>query len=39
MFLLTTHRHIIGHRSRFVILEDLIAHIQVAGNVWFATHE
>ena len=39
MFLLTTHPHIIGHRSRIVILEELIAHIQQAGNVWWATHE
>ena len=39
MFLLTTHPHIIGHRSRIVILEELIAHIQARGNVWLATHE
>ena len=39
MFLLTTHPHIIGHRSRIVILEELIAHIQQTGNVWWATHE
>ena len=39
MFLLTTHPHIIGHRSRIIILEELIAHIQARGNVWFATHE
>ncbi len=39
MFLLTNHPHIIGHRSRIIILEELIAHIQSAGNVWFATHE
>lgn len=38
-FLLTTHPHIIGHRSRIVILEELIAHIQSYGDVWFATHE
>ena len=38
-FLLTTHPHIIGHRSRIVILEELIAHIQRAGDVWWATHE
>ncbi len=38
MFLLTTHPHIIGHRSRIIILEELIAHIQAQGNVWFATH-
>ena len=39
MFLLTTHPHIIGHRSRIVILEELIAHIQGYEDVWFATHE
>lgn len=39
MFLLTTHPHIIGHRSRILILEELITHIQSVGNVWFATHE
>jgi|TARA_B100000470_G_C19764140_1_gene379800 peptidoglycan/xylan/chitin deacetylase (PgdA/CDA1 family) len=39
MFLLTTHPHIIGHRSRILILEELISHIQSVGNVWFATHE
>ncbi len=39
MFLLTTHPHIIGHRSRIVILEELIAHIQAYDDVWFATHE
>ena len=39
MFLLTTHPHIIGHRSRIVVLEELIAHIQSRDGVWFATHE
>ncbi len=39
MFLLTTHPHIIGHRSRMVILEELIDHINAKGDVWFATHE
>ena len=39
MFLLTTHPHIIGHRSRILILEKLVSHIQSVGNVWFATHE
>lgn len=38
MFLLTTHPHIIGHRSRIIILERLIDHIQARGRVWFATH-
>ena len=39
MFLLTMHPHIIGHRSRIVILEELIEHIKSKGNVWFATHK
>ena len=39
MFLLTTHPHVIGHRSRMVILEELIDHIKARGDVWFATHE
>jgi len=39
MFLLTTHPHIIGHRSRIIILEELITHIQARGDVWFATHQ
>jgi len=38
MFLLTMHPHYIGHRSRIVILEELINHIKSKGNVWFATH-
>jgi peptidoglycan/xylan/chitin deacetylase (PgdA/CDA1 family) len=39
-FVLTMHPHVIGHRSRIVALEQLIAHIQArgAGRVWFATH-
>ncbi len=39
MFLLTTHPHIVGHRSRIIILEELIAHIQAKGGAWFATHQ
>ena len=39
LFLLTTHPHIIGHRSRIIILEPLINHIQTKGDVWFATHQ
>lgn len=38
MFLLTMHPHYIGHRSRVVILEGLIKHIQEKGGAWFATH-
>jgi peptidoglycan/xylan/chitin deacetylase (PgdA/CDA1 family) len=38
MFLLTMHPHYIGHRSRIVILDRLIAHIRSKPGVWFATH-
>jgi peptidoglycan/xylan/chitin deacetylase (PgdA/CDA1 family) len=39
MFLLTMHPHVIGHRSRIVALEGLIAHMRSRGVVWFGTHE
>ena len=39
MFLLTMHPHIIGHRSRMVILEGLLDHIGARSDVWYATHE
>lgn len=39
MFLLTMHPHVIGHRSRMVMLEQLIEHMEEVGGVWFATHE
>ena len=40
MLVLTMHPHVIGHRSRMVALEMLIAHIEskAAGKVWWATH-
>lgn len=38
LFQLTMHPHVIGHRSRMRVLEDLVAHIAARGNVWFATH-
>lgn len=49
LFLLTMHPHIIGHRSRIQVLEELIRHIRgLSGRgqaprapragVWFATH-
>lgn len=39
MFLLTMHPHYIGHRSRMVILEGLIEHINQRGSdVWYGTH-
>ena len=38
MFLLTMHPHYIGHRSRIVILRELIDYIRAKDGVWFATH-
>jgi peptidoglycan-N-acetylglucosamine deacetylase len=38
LFLLTMHPHVIGYRSRLFILQELIAHMQSKGDVWFATH-
>ena len=38
MFQLTLHPHIIGHRSRLVVLRDLLTHISGHSGVWFATH-
>lgn len=38
MFLLTMHPHIVGHRSRIVVLEELIRHIKTKDGVWFGTH-
>ena len=39
LFLLTMHPHIIGHRSRFAILEELVQYMRGTSGVWFATHE
>ena len=38
LFQLTMHPHVIGHRSRIWIVEELIRHAKAAGGVWFATH-
>ena len=38
LFQLTMHPHIIGHRSRIVILAELLNHITAQSGVWFATH-
>ena len=38
LFLLTMHPHIIGHRSRIQVLDELIRHIRSHAGVWFATH-
>lgn len=37
-FLLTMHPHVIGQRSRIVILDELISYIKSHDDVWFATH-
>ncbi len=39
LFVLTMHPKITGHRSRILMLEKLIQHIQKHEKVWFATHE
>lgn len=38
VFQLTLHPHIIGHRSRLVVLRELLDHITGHSDVWFATH-
>jgi peptidoglycan/xylan/chitin deacetylase (PgdA/CDA1 family) len=38
LFQLTMHPHIIGHRSRLVVLAELLDHITSRSDVWFATH-
>ena len=37
VFQLTLHPHVIGHRSRLVVLRELLDHIR-GHHVWFATH-
>lgn len=38
LFLLTMHPHIIGHRSRLSILDELVQYMRSKPGVWFATH-
>jgi peptidoglycan/xylan/chitin deacetylase (PgdA/CDA1 family) len=38
LFQLTLHPHIIGHRSRMVVLRALLEHIRAHSGIWFATH-
>ena len=38
IFQLTCHPHVIGHRSRIWIIDELIRHAKGKGSVWFATH-
>lgn len=37
-FQLTMHPHVIGHRSRLVVLRELLTHIAGHDDVWFAAH-
>jgi peptidoglycan/xylan/chitin deacetylase (PgdA/CDA1 family) len=37
-FQLTMHPHVIGHRSRLVVLRELLEHISGHEDIWFATH-
>ncbi len=39
VFLLTMHPHISGHRSRVVVLDQVIQHAKDKGGCWFGTHE
>ena len=39
VFVLTLHPHYIGHRSRIVVLRELIDYIRKRDGVWFGTHE
>lgn len=39
VFVLTMHPHYIGHRSRIVVLRELIEYIREHDEVWFGTHE
>ena len=38
LFQLTMHPHVIGHRSRIVVLEHLLNHMAAHRGVWYATH-
>lgn len=38
LFQLTMHPHVVGHRSRMVVLSELLTYVTGFGDVWFATH-
>jgi peptidoglycan-N-acetylglucosamine deacetylase len=38
LFQLTMHPHVIGHRSRMAVLEELLDHISGHAGIWWATH-
>ena len=39
LYIITLHPHVVGHRSRVVMLDRLIAHMKSKPGVWFATLE
>jgi len=39
LFQLTLHPHVIGHRSRIIVLEQLLEHISAISGVYFARHD
>lgn len=39
LFQLTLHPHVIGHRSRLVVLAELLEHFAGYPDVWYATHQ
>jgi peptidoglycan/xylan/chitin deacetylase (PgdA/CDA1 family) len=39
VFQLTLHPHIIGHRSRLIVLEELMEYIRSHDGVWITTHQ
>ena len=38
LFVLTMHPHVIGHRSRIRLLDNLVEYMRGHEGVWFATH-
>jgi peptidoglycan-N-acetylglucosamine deacetylase len=38
LFLLPMHPHIIGHRSRIKVLDELVSYMRSHKDVWFGTH-
>jgi hypothetical protein len=39
LFQLTLHPHVIGHRSRIIVLAQLLEHIATTERVWVARHD
>src|ERR1051326_7641762 len=37
LFQLTMHPHVIGHRSRMAVLEELLDHISSHAGIWWGT--